>query len=82
MRLLPLALLCLAGCTQLPPDLDMAETPAARVAPFPALVPVEPVLAAAGEGRLTGAEAGAIEARAARLRARAAALRRVAAAGG
>ena len=41
---LPLALL-LAGCTQFP-DLDATVPPSVEDAPFPTLVPLEPLLAA------------------------------------
>ena len=42
--MLPLALLC-AGCTQFP-ELDATIPPSVEIAPFPALVPIEPLLAA------------------------------------
>ena len=42
--MLPLALLC-SGCAQFP-ELDATIPPSAENAPFPALVPLEPLLAA------------------------------------
>lgn len=67
-------LMLAAACTQLPPDLDGAETAEARAAPYPALVPLDPLLDTADAADPD--PAAAVEARGARLRARAAALRR------
>jgi hypothetical protein len=74
----------LAGCAPLVPETDGAEPPAARVAPYPTLVPLEPLLAAEAAARAVAAEGAvaAVEARAAQLRARAAALRQLPAPGG
>ncbi|MEO0938536.1 MAG: hypothetical protein AAFY38_10320 [Pseudomonadota bacterium] len=74
-RLLPLLPLCLAACTQFP-ELDGATSARAEAADYPALVPLEPLLAnrrsaaapppaADAESRVT-----ALRARAARLRSR------------
>ncbi|MFN6979133.1 MAG: hypothetical protein ACK4OP_13475 [Gemmobacter sp.] len=75
-------LVLLAACSALPPDLDGAETAAARTAPYPQLVPIDPLLAAETAGTASAADTAAVEARAARLTARAAALRRIPAPGG
>ncbi len=65
----------LAGCTDMP-DLDDRLTPAARSAPYPALVPVEPLLAqASADQQITDDTAPALQSRVAGLRARAARLR-------
>jgi hypothetical protein len=65
----------LGACTQFP-ALDRTITPALEAADFPALVPLDPVLASA---RATGVEpvqaTAAIDARVAALRSRAAGLR-------
>jgi hypothetical protein len=75
MRPAALALaLALAACAALPPAVDGAESAEARAAPYPALIPVEPLLALAAEPGTTAGDTAAVEARAARLRARAAAL--------
>ncbi len=68
--------LALAACAKLPPSVNGAETAGARNAPYPALIPVEPILALADDPGATEADTAAVEAQAARLRARAAALRR------
>ena len=76
-RLPALAILCaaLAGCTQFP-ALDRTITPELEAAPFPALVPLDPLLARATAGRVDPvATETAVAARVARLRARAARLR-------
>jgi hypothetical protein len=67
-RFLLLAAL-LAGCAEFP-QLDAAISPEARRAPFPTLVPLPEVLDRRADARLTGEEAGPLEARAGRLRAR------------
>jgi hypothetical protein len=53
---LPLA--ALAACSP-PPDLPMAVSPAARAAPYPRIVPLEPLLARAAQGRLADPATGA-----------------------
>ena len=58
------------------PDLDGSVPPHLENAGFPRLVPVEPLLAAAGEVQITDETTAAIEARVARLKARAARLKR------
>jgi hypothetical protein len=70
---LALALLTavLAGCTALP---ARKATPDAT-APYPAIAPLDALLAEGDRVRATGGDAAAVSARAARLRARAAALR-------
>ncbi|KAA9010260.1 hypothetical protein [Histidinibacterium aquaticum] len=60
----------LAGCA--PPPLEGRLTAADRAAPYPDLVPLGPILAAAPEGGDPEGEAAALEARAAGLRSRAA----------
>jgi len=70
-----IAALALAGCTQFP-ELDQRVTGALDAAEYPALVPVDPLLATATAGRVDVAQTqGALEGRVARLRARAARLR-------
>ena len=65
----------LAGCTELP-DLNDRLQPGAARADYPALVPVEPLLARAEASQQIDESTGpALEARVARLRARAAGLR-------
>lgn len=80
MRLIPItALTCcalLAGCADIP-DLDDRLTPAAKAAPYPALVPVEPLLAETEQARQIDEDtAPDLQSRVASLRARAARLRR------
>jgi hypothetical protein len=66
---------CLAaGCAQLP-DLDDQITLAAKAAPYPALVPLDPLLEQAAASQTTQTTTGAQNARAAALRARAAQMR-------
>ncbi|MBA85399.1 hypothetical protein ACSSNL_02615 [Thalassobius sp. S69A] len=74
--LTPLFPLC-AGCAQLP-DLDDHVTPAARQAPYPALVPLEPLLAGATETAISENTDPQLRARAAALRARAQRMRQAA----
>ncbi len=85
MRLpLPLCLTCtllcagpllLAGCADIP-DLDDNLTPAARSAPYPALVPIAPLLAGTEQAQqIKEGTAPALQGRVAALRARAARLR-------
>jgi hypothetical protein len=65
----------LAACTQFP-DLDRTISPEVASADYPALVPLEPLLAAAIVGRVDADQTQAeLEARVARLRARATRLR-------
>lgn len=72
---IPLTLLVLSACTQFP-ELDRTITPALENADYPALVPLEPLLAAAKAGRIDPVQTEAtLNARIARLRARAARLR-------
>tara|TARA_R110000787_G_scaffold248421_2_gene353967 strand:+ start:2643 stop:3017 length:375 start_codon:yes stop_codon:yes gene_type:complete len=72
---LPLALLALSACTQFP-ALDRTITPALENADYPALVPIDPLLASATAGRVDAAQTeAALAARVAGLRARAARLR-------
>lgn len=79
MRAFPFACLVLAalgaGCATFP-DVEAAETPAARAAGYPALMPIDELLAKAADERVSPAEVDAVQARAAALRARAADLRR------
>ncbi|MGH1355588.1 MAG: hypothetical protein ACRBBS_10980 [Thalassovita sp.] len=63
-----------AGCAPLP-DLDSQVTPAAKAAPYPALVPLEPLLEGAADSQTTATTAASQNARAAALRARAAQMR-------
>lgn len=73
--LLPLAFATLAGCTQFP-ELDHTRPLAGDDVGFPALVPVEPLLAQATAGRIDPARTQTgLEGRVARLQARAARLR-------
>ena len=74
MRLWPAALLTLAACTQVP-DLEALDSPAARAADYPRLLPLEMLLDAPPPSA-TEAERAALEARARALRARADRLRR------
>jgi hypothetical protein len=69
-----LASAVMGGCTQLP-DLDSQITPAAKAAPYPALVPLDPLLDQAAASQTTQTTTGAQNARAAALRARAAQMR-------
>ena len=72
---LPLVAVVLVGCTQFP-SLDRTLTPTLQNAEYPALVPVEPLLAQAAQGRVDpAATTSALQGRVARLRARAAGLR-------
>jgi hypothetical protein len=72
---LSLALLALSACTQFP-ALDRTITPALENADYPALVPLDPLLASATVGRVDTVQTeAALNARVARLRARAARLR-------
>lgn len=67
--------LALTACTQFP-ELDSTITPALEAADYPALVPVDPLLAQATAGRADPQQTeAALLARVARLRARAARLR-------
>ncbi|MCO0634594.1 hypothetical protein M8745_01310 [Lutimaribacter sp. EGI FJ00014] len=75
LRALPLVLAGLAGCTQFP-ELDYRAEDLDPYAPYPALVPVEPLLAQSGQSRVTDEDAPALRARVAALRARAAQLQR------
>ena len=72
--LLRFTLLCapliLANCAQVP-ELDDHVTPAAKSAPFPALVPLSPLLNDTTDTRITQHTDPALRARAAALRARA-----------
>lgn len=73
--ILPTLALCLSACTQFP-ELDRTVAPAQESAAYPALVPVEPLLAAATEGRVDPDQTEAdLQGRLARLRNRAAGLR-------
>lgn len=72
---LPLALLALSACTQFP-ALDHTLTPQLENADYPALEPLDPLLAAATVGRVDPVQTeNALIGRLARLRARAARLR-------
>ena len=64
------ALLIAAGCAQVP-ELDDHVTPAAKAAPYPALVPLDPLLNSTAETRITDQTDPELQARAAALRARA-----------
>ena len=69
------AILALGACTQFP-QLDSTITPDLERAEFPALVPVEPLLATATAGRVDPVQTEtALLGRLSRLRARAASLR-------
>lgn len=73
--ILPCAALVLGACTQFP-ALDRTLTPELVGADYPALVPVEPLLATASAGRVDPVQTQAgLEGRVSRLRARAARLR-------
>lgn len=63
----------LAGCTRFP-ELDRAPARVPANAPYPALVPLDPLLAEAEEPGRAETAGPALAARAARLRARASAL--------
>lgn len=71
-------LLALSACATFP-ELDASIDDAARAAPYPELVPLQPILARANAlgttGRITPASEQAFDARVAGLRARAARLR-------
>lgn len=69
-----LSLTCLAGCSDFP-DLDERIEPAARTAPYPALIPLDAVLGGGTEAQITDTTGTDLEARASALRARAARLR-------
>lgn len=72
---LPFALVGLAACTQFP-ELDHTITPELEAARYPALVPLDPLLASAKARRVDPVQTqSALVARVARLRARAARLR-------
>ncbi len=72
---LPVLAFGLGACTQFP-QLDARVTPALAASDYPALVPVEPVLAQATQGRVDPAQTQAnLQARVANLRARANRLR-------
>ncbi len=72
---LPLALLALGACTQFP-ALDRTITPALENAEYPALVPIDGLLARAQAGQVDAVQTEAVlTARVAGLRARAARLR-------
>ncbi|MGJ8544865.1 MAG: hypothetical protein ACSHWZ_05425 [Sulfitobacter sp.] len=77
-RLIHSALICtalVAGCTQFP-ELDRTITPQMAAQDFPALVPIEPLLAkATANQRDPAATQAGLQSRVAGLRARAAALR-------
>lgn len=64
----------LAGCSQFP-ALEDSVSPAAKNAPFPALVPVEDIQARAAPEAITPETLPGVEARVARLKARASRLR-------
>lgn len=65
----------LSGCAQFP-EVEAALSPEAERAAYPALLPIDDILARSAEGGIAGPDlAAALEIRAARLRARAAALR-------
>ncbi|MFG6509881.1 hypothetical protein ACGYK6_13045 [Sulfitobacter sp. 1A15333] len=69
----------LAGCTQFP-ELDRTITPALEAAPYPDLVPIDPLLAKATAGRIDPARTeAALTGRAANLEARAARVSRTSA---
>lgn len=71
---LPVALTLLGACTQFP-ALDRTITPELERADYPALVPLDPVLATAKAGRMDAVQTEAtLIARVARLRVRAARL--------
>ncbi|MGJ8617507.1 MAG: hypothetical protein ACSHWS_11760 [Sulfitobacter sp.] len=73
--ILPFTLLALSACTQFP-TLDRTITPELENAEYPALVPLDPLLATATAGRVDPVQTEkALIARVARLRARAARLR-------
>ena len=73
--ILPLLLLSVSACTEFP-QLDRTITPALENADFPALVPVEPLLANATQNRVDPVRTQAeLQGRLSRLRARAAGLR-------
>lgn len=67
-------LTCLAACVQFP-ALDGTVTEADRTAPYPALIPLAPLIARAGGLDQPVIQSGPLDARIARLNARAAALR-------
>lgn len=72
---LPLIVALLTGCAQFP-QLDATITPEQEVADYPALVPIQPLLAQAQTTQRTAPAVQAnLEGRVARLRARAARLR-------
>lgn len=76
-RALPLAVLAtlgLAACTQFP-ELDARTADIDPRTPYPALVPLDPLLARAKDDQITGDTESRLDARAAGLRARAAAMR-------
>lgn len=70
-----LLLAAVAGCTPFP-DLDFTQTAALEAAPYPTLVPIEPILASVDAAPTDAAtETAALNARVAGLRARANRLR-------
>lgn len=69
-----LAISVIGGCTRLP-DLDNTVTPAAKLAPYPALIPLEPMLAEFSDSQTTPAPNAQQNLRAAALRDRAARMR-------
>lgn len=70
-----LSLALLTGCTAFP-ELEATTSAEARAAPYPRLVPLEPLIAAAQETALAPETGARLAARAAALRGRAARLRR------
>lgn len=74
--LLVSALIC-AGCTQLP-ELGQRVSPAAQQAPYPALVPLEPLLNSTADTRISDTTDPELQARAAALKARAAQMQQAA----
>lgn len=69
-----LAVSLIGGCTRLP-DLDETVTPAAKAAPYPALVPLDPLLVDHGDSQTTLLAGSTQAQRAAALRDRAARMR-------
>lgn len=65
----------LSGCTQFP-ELDRAIPKSEQTGPYPALLPLEDLVAQTQEPRIEESEADTVAARAAALRARAARLKR------
>ncbi|PHQ98429.1 MAG: hypothetical protein COB39_08880, partial [Marinosulfonomonas sp.] len=74
MRILPALVLSaalLAGCSNFP-ELDDAVSPTARKAGYPALLPIDPLIAGAKEVQVTKETVLTLQSRIARLNARAA----------